>query len=77
MTQARQENDRGIEEEFGTIKVDDEVSSFEEVEVQKQLVKQGKIEVTEIPRFMMEARRKELEQWQWQKVESTLVVKEK
>jgi len=77
MTQARQENDRGIEEEFGTIKVDDEVSSFEEVEVQKQLVKQGKIEVAEIPRFMMEARRKELEQWQWQKVESTLVVKEK
>jgi len=53
------------------------VSSFEEVEVQKQLVKQGKIEVAEIPRFMMEARRKELEQWQWQKVESTPVVKEK
>jgi hypothetical protein len=38
--------------------VEDEVSSFEEVKVQK-LVKEGKIEVAENPRFMMEARRKE------------------
>jgi hypothetical protein len=42
-------------------KVEDEVSSFEEVKVQKKLVKEGKIEVVENPRFMTEARRKELE----------------
>jgi hypothetical protein len=53
------------------------VSSFEELKVQKQFVKQGKIEMAENPRFMMEARRKELERRQWQKEESTPVVKEK
>ena len=35
------------------------MSSFEEVEVQKELVKEGKIEVAENPRFMMEVRRTE------------------
>jgi hypothetical protein len=40
-------------------------------------VKQGRIEVAKNPRFMMEARRKELERRQWQKDESTPVVKEK
>jgi hypothetical protein len=41
--------------------VEDEVSSLEEVKVQKKLVKEVKIEVMENPRFMSEARRKELE----------------
>jgi hypothetical protein len=53
--------------------VDDEVSSFEELKVQKQLVKRGKIEVPENPMFMTEARRRR----QWRKEESTPVVKEK
>ena len=57
--------------------VDDDVSSFYEVKVQKQLVKQGRLEVAENPRFIMEAKRKELERRQWQKVEPTPVVKEK
>ena len=38
-----------------------EVSSFEEVRVQKKLAKEGKIEVMVNPTFMTEARRKELE----------------
>jgi hypothetical protein len=41
--------------------VENEVSSIEEVKVQKKLVKEGKIEVVENPKFMTEARRKELE----------------
>ena len=36
---------------------EDEVSSLEEVQVQKKLVKGVKIEVTENPKFMSEARR--------------------
>jgi len=63
MRQVRQENYRGIE---------DELSSFEEAKVQKMLVKEGKIEVVENPRFMMfmmEARQKELERRQRQKEE--------
>jgi hypothetical protein len=52
----------------------DEVSSFEEIMVQKKLVKEGKIKVVENPRFLMEARRKELERRR--KEESTPVVKE-
>jgi len=40
------------------------VSSFDEVRVQKKLVKEGKIEVVENPRFMMDARPKELERRQ-------------
>ena len=56
--------------------VDDDVSNFYEVKVQKQLVKQGRLEVAENPRFIMEAKRKELERRQWQKVEPT-PVKEK
>jgi hypothetical protein len=56
--------------------VDDEVSSFEEVKVQKKLVKEGEIDVVENPRFMTEARRKELERRQRQKEESMPVVKE-
>ena len=50
MTQARQENYRGRSSEQQ--EVDDEVSSFEEVDVQKKLVKEGKIEVVEHPRYM-------------------------
>jgi hypothetical protein len=50
------------------------VSSFEEVEVQKKLVKEA-IEVVEDPRYMTEARRKEPELRQRQKEESTSVVK--
>jgi hypothetical protein len=41
-------------------KVEDETSSFEEVKVQKKLMKEG--EVVENPMFMTEARRKEQEQ---------------
>jgi hypothetical protein len=41
--------------------VEDEVSSIEEVKARKKLVKEGKIEVVENPKFMTEARRKELE----------------
>ena len=37
------------------------MSSFEEVKVQKKLVKEGRIEVVENLTFMTEARRKELE----------------
>jgi len=62
MRQVRQENCRGLE---------DELSSF------KKLMKEGKIEVVENPRFMMEARSKELERRQRQKEDSTPVVKEK
>jgi len=54
--------------------VEDGVGSFEEVRVQKKLVKEGKIEVVENLRFMTEARRKELErgkQMQMLKEEST------
>jgi len=40
------------------------VSSFDEVRVQKKLVKEGKIEVVENPRFLMDARPKELERRQ-------------
>jgi len=40
---------------------EDEVSSIEEVKARKKLVKEGKIEVVENPRFMTEARKKELE----------------
>jgi hypothetical protein len=54
--------------------VDDEVSSFEEIMVQKKLVKEGKIEVVENPRYLTEPRRKELERRR--KEESTPVVKE-
>jgi len=53
--------------------VDDEVSSCEEIEVQKKLVK----ELVDNPKFMTEARREELERRQMQKDESTPVVKEK
>jgi hypothetical protein len=56
--------------------VDDEVSSFEEVNAQKKFMKKGKIEMVENARFMTEARRKELERRQRQKKESTPVVKE-
>jgi len=70
MTQARQESYRGrVEEEE---QVDDEVSSCEETKVQKRLVK----ELVDNPRFMTEARWKELEPRQRQKEESTPVVKE-
>jgi len=41
--------------------VDDELSNFEEVDVQKKHVKVGKFELVEKRRFMTEARRKELE----------------
>ena len=41
--------------------VEDEVTSFEEVEAQKKLLKEGNIEVLESPRFITEARPKELE----------------
>jgi len=42
MTQARQENYRGVEEEFGTItRSDDELSNCEEVEVQRKHIKVG------------------------------------
>ena len=41
--------------------VEDEVSSFEEVKVQKKLMKEGKVEVVENPQFMTQARRMELE----------------
>ena len=37
------------------------MSSIEEAKVQKKLVREGKIEVVENPKFMTEARRKELE----------------
>ena len=56
--------------------VEDEVSSFKEVKVQKKFLKEGKIEVVENPRFMTDARRKELERRQRQKEESMPVVKE-
>jgi hypothetical protein len=55
--------------------VEDEVSSLEEIMAQKKLVKEGKIEVVENPRFMTEARQKELERRQRQE-SSTPVVKE-
>jgi hypothetical protein len=55
--------------------VEDEASSFEEIMVQKKLVKEGKIEVVENPRFMTEARRKELERRRKEE-SSTAVVKE-
>jgi len=67
MTQVRQEIYRGVEEEF-----DDEVSSCEEVKVQKKLVK----ELVDNLRFMAEARQKELKRRQMQKEGSTPVVKE-
>ena len=56
--------------------VNDEVSSFEEVKAQKKFMKKGKIEMVENARFMMEAKRKELERRRRQKKESTPVVKE-
>ena len=56
--------------------IDDEVSSFEEIKVQKKLVKEGKIEVVQNPRVMTEARSRELERRQRQKYGSTPVVKE-
>ena len=53
------------------------MSSFEEVNVQKMLLKVGKLEVVENPMFMTEARRKELErkerQMQRSREESTLM----
>jgi hypothetical protein len=53
MKQVSQENYRGVE---------DELSSFEQVKVQKEkFVKEGKIEVVENLRFMMKTRQKELE----------------
>jgi hypothetical protein len=67
MRQVSQENYRGIE---------DELSSFEQVEVQKKSVTERKIEVVENPRFVMKARQKELEQRQRQREESTSMVKE-
>jgi hypothetical protein len=54
--------------------VDDEVSSFEEIKVEKKLLKEGKIEVVENPRYTTEARRKELERRR--KEDSTPAVKE-
>jgi hypothetical protein len=56
MRQVRQENYR----------VEDELSNFEQTKVQKKLVNEAKIEAVENPRFMMEARQKELEQKQRQ-----------
>ena len=59
--------------------VEDGVSNIEEVKVQKKLVKEGKIEVVENPKFMMEARRKELERERLREAStstSTPVVKE-
>ena len=41
--------------------VEDELASFEEVKTQKELLKEGKLEVVENQRFIMEARRKGLE----------------
>jgi hypothetical protein len=44
--------------------------------IQKTLVKDGKIKVVENSRFMMEAKRKDLDRRQRQKEESTPVVKQ-
>jgi hypothetical protein len=57
--------------------VEDEVSSLEEIMAQKKLVKEGKIEVVENPRFMTEARWKELERRQRQESSTPAVKEEK
>ena len=54
--------------------VEDQVSSFEEIKVQKKLVKEGKINN---PRFVTEARRKERERLREESTSTTMpVVKE-
>ena len=55
---------------------EDDASSFEDVKIEKKLVKEGKIEVVENPRFMTEARRKELERARRQKKEEPTPMKE-
>ena len=52
--------------------VSNEESSLEKVKVQEKLAKVGKFEVVENPRFMVEARQKELERGKERQMQSLL-----